>query len=111
MVDAKKRGKKEMSKERAQALNSVKNARSDQEKKLAKQALKLVRFKEVGALRVGRAITALTNLEKVCDSSAYAWTPEQADKAIKAIEPRVQRIVAALRSPATAKKAKETFTF
>lgn len=111
MVDAKKRGKKEMSKERTQALNAVKNAKSEQEKKVAKQQLKFVRFKEVGALRVDRAITAMRNLEKVCDGGSYAWTNEQADKIIKTLEPISSRIVNALRNPGTSKKQREKFSF
>jgi hypothetical protein len=111
MVDTKKvRAKKELSKERAAAMNAVKNAKSDQEKKVAAQALKLVRFKEVASIRTDAALRALKNLERVCDITSYAWTSDQADKIIGAMQPITTRIVEGLRKPSAKTASREKFT-
>jgi hypothetical protein len=111
MADVKKvRAKKALSKERAAALAAMKTASSDQEKTVAKQALKLVRFKEVASVRADASIRALKNLENACDSTAYAWTQDQAVKLLAAIEPLIGRIKTALNTPGSKKPAREKFS-
>ena len=101
MAESKKaRAKKEMSAARKAALAAVKNAGSDQEKSVAQSKLKLVRFKEVASVRTDAASRALSNLENVCDITSYSWDAEQAEKIIKELQPKFDRIVAGLRKPA-----------
>lgn len=110
MAEQKKRAPKELSKERKAAMKAVTDAKSDQEKMVARQALKLVRFKEVASVRADAAIRALKNLENACDSTSYAWTQDQSAKLIAAIEPLVGRIKTALNSPNAKKPAREKFS-
>lgn len=111
MVDSKKvRVKKELSKERAAAMNAVKNAKSEQEKRVASQALKLVRFKEVASIRTDAALRALKNLERVCDTTSYAWTEDQSTKILNAMRPLFTRIVDGLTKPSAKKEQREKFT-
>lgn len=109
-TDKKARAKKELSKERQAAMNALKNASSDQEKTVARQKLHLVRFKEVASIRADASIRALKNLEKVCDTTSYAWTQDQSEKIIGAIEPIVKRIVEGLRKPGAKTAKREKFT-
>lgn len=111
MADTKKvRAKKELSKERSAAMAAMKNAKSDQEKRLASQALKLVRFKEVASIRTDAALRALKNLERVCDTTSYAWTEDQATKILNAMRPLFTRIVDGLTKPSAKKEQREKFT-
>lgn len=111
MVDGKKaRAKKEISKDRAAALAAVKNAKSDQERTVAKQKLKLVRFKEVASTRTDALLRALKNLENACDTTAYSWTDDQAAKIINAAGPIWKRIEEGLRKPAAKKATREKFS-
>jgi hypothetical protein len=109
MAESKKvRAKKEMSAARKAALALVKNADSDQEKAVAQSKLKIVRFKEVASVRTDAASRALSNLENVCDSTSYTWDAEQADKIIKELQPKFDKIVNGLRKPGprTSKRVK-----
>lgn len=111
MADAKKtRAKKELSPARKAAMTAMKNASSDQEKTVAKQNLKLVRFKEVASIRADASIRALKNLENACDTTAYAWTDEQAAKIIGALKPIYDRIVAGLQKPGAKTVKREKFS-
>ena len=111
MAESKKaRAKKEMSAARKAALNAVKNAGSEQEKTVATQKLKLVRFKEVASVRTDAASRALSNLENVCDITSYAWDAEQAEKIIKELQPKFDRIVSGLRKPAAKTSKRVKFT-
>lgn len=111
MADVKKaRAKKELSAARKAAMAAVKSASSDQEKVVAKQQLKLVRFKEVGSIRADAAIRALKNLENACDSTSYAWTEDQAAKVINTLMPIIARISDALKKPGAKKPAREKFS-
>jgi hypothetical protein len=111
MAESKKvRAKKELSKERQAAMRALKDAGSDQEKTVAKQKLKLVRFKEVASIRTDASIRALKNLEKACDTTSYAWTDEQASKIIGAIEPLYSRIRDSLRKPGAKTAQREKFS-
>lgn len=111
MAESKKaRAKKELSKERQAAMTKLKNASSDQEKTVARQQLHLVRFKEVASIRADASIRALKNLEKVCDTTSYAWTQDQAEKLINAIGPIWSRIVDGLKKPGAKTAKREKFT-
>lgn len=109
-TDKKARAKKELSKERQAAMNALKNASSDQEKTVARQKLHLVRFKEVASIRADASIRALKNLEKVCDTTSYAWTQDQSDKIINAIAPIWKRIEEGLKKPGAKTAKREKFT-
>lgn len=110
-VEGKKaRAKKEMSPARKAAMAAVTNAKSDQEKAVAKQKLKFVRFQEVASIRADASIRALKNLESACDTTAYAWTDEQAAKIIGAIKPLFDRIVTSLQKPGAKQAKREKFT-
>lgn len=111
MAESKKaRAKKELSKERKAAMAALKAASSDQEKTVATQQLRLVRFKEVASIRADAAIRALKNLEKVCDTSSYSWTQDQSKKITDALAGPYNRIVEGLTKPGSKKAAKEKFT-
>ena len=111
MAESKKaRAKKELSKERQAAMLKLKNAGSDQEKTVARQQLHLVRFKEVASIRADASIRALKNLEKVCDTTSYAWTQEQAEKILSAILPVVHRITDGLKKPGAKTAKREKFS-
>lgn len=111
MADSKKvRAKKELSKERQAAMTALKNASSDQEKIVAKQKLHLVRFKEVASIRADASIRALKNLEKVADTTAYAWTQDQAEKIIGTIGPIWKRIEEGLKKPGAKTSKREKFS-
>jgi hypothetical protein len=105
-----KREKKEPSKARKAAMAAVAAAKSDQEKTVAVQQLKLVRFAEVGSTRADRALEALKNLAKVCDRSAYSWTAEQSEKLLKAINGEVKKITEGLTSKEAVRIKREKFT-
>lgn len=109
MADKKPRAKKEVSKARAAALEAVKNAKSDQEKTVAVQQLRLLRFKEVGSVRADKAIESLKNLVKVCDRTSYAWTQEQSDKLLKALDLQMTKIREGLTSKEAIRIQREKF--
>lgn len=106
----KQRAKKELSKARIAAMKALKDAKSDQEKTVAKQQLHLVRFKEVASIRTDATIRALKNLEKVCDTTSYAWTQDQAGKILANILPTVKRIEEGLTKPGAKTAKREKFS-
>lgn len=105
-----KKAKKQMSKEREAAIAKVKSAKAgSQEHTVAVQALKLLRFKEVAAHRVGRALAALDNLLAVTDAGQYSWDATQAAKIIAALDARVSPIKDALNKPSKRKQGVTKF--
>lgn len=111
MVDGKKvRAKKEISPARKAAMTAVKNAASDKEKLVARQQLKLVRFKEVASTRTDALIRAMKNLENALDTTSYAWTEDQSTKILGAIRPIFTRIVDGLQKPSAKKATREKFS-
>ena len=75
-----------------QAAAKLKAAKSPQEKTVAESALKSARdelkslkFVEIGAPRIRRAINVMRQLENVANRAQYKWTDEQALKAAKAL--------------------------
>jgi hypothetical protein len=78
-------------------------AKSDQEKavaeaklKTAREALKALKFTEIGAPRIRRAIGVMRQLENVANPNAYAWTEDQAQKAVKALTEALDGVKAKL---------------
>lgn len=102
-----KKAPRPKSKERIAAMAAVAAAKSEQEKAVAMQALKLLRFKEVASVRTGAALKHLQNLESTCDTSTYAWTEDQATKILGAIEPVVAKLRKGLMTPSK-RKAEST---
>lgn len=95
-----KRAKKPPSAKRLAAMATVEQcvarveaaAKSPQEKSVAESALKSARdelkslkFVEIGAPRIRRAINVMRQLENVANRAQYKWTDEQALKATKAL--------------------------
>jgi hypothetical protein len=122
MAEKTKRPKKLPTPARAAAMKAVEiatkandAAKSPQEKKVAGEALKVARdalkalkFLEIGAPRIKRAINVMRQLENVANPNAYAWTPEHAEKAIKALTEALDSVKAKLLK---SKTAKTEFTF
>lgn len=118
-----KKAKKPPSPERLAAMARVDAARktldaakSPQEKSVAQSsfdtandALKSLRFSEIGAARINQAVNILRKLENVANPAAYKWTPEQAEKASTAINLAVKRFTDKLARTGKAKTEKFTF--
>lgn len=104
-----KKAKKQMSKAREAALAKYKNAKSPQEKTVAEQELKLLRFKEVASHRVGRVLAALDNLMAATDAGQYSWDSNQAVKIISAISDKTKPLFASLEKPAKRKQGVTKF--
>jgi len=78
-------------------------AKSEQEKtvagsklKAARDTLKALKFTEIGAPRIRRAIGVMRQLENVANPNAYAWTEDQAQKAVKALTEALEGVKAKL---------------
>lgn len=78
---------------RAAAELGLKNAASDQEKTVARNVLKGVKFKELGRARVRRALKALDGIEKLASKAAYSWTEQEAEQLLGALTKRVQNVI------------------
>jgi hypothetical protein len=83
---------KVMSAKRKAAEDALSNAKSDQEKTAARAHVKIVRFEELTAPRVRRALKALSNVEALTNRGAYTYTEEQAAKVVKALKKAVDSI-------------------
>ncbi len=90
---------------RAAAQKAVDNAKSDQEKKVARQQLKAVKFTEIAPARMARALGALGNVRKLANRAGYSWSDEQATKMITALAVEVKALETALKSNPNEKKA------
>lgn len=93
---AKSKKAKVASAERAAAQKQVDNAKSDQEKRVARQNMKMVKFREIGTQRLNKAIAALRNLGKLANRNAYGWDTPTADKINTALGLETKKIAAAL---------------
>lgn len=100
------------------ACKTVEGAKSPQEIKAAESHLKLVRdnlktikFNEIVPPRVTRVVNQLNTLAKMANRSAYKWTPEQADKIVKALEAKTSALKSKLTAAAGSGAVKETFQF
>jgi hypothetical protein len=103
----KKRQPKPMSPQRKAAEDAYANAKSDQEKTVARDNVKIIRFTDIVVPRVKRALNVLNNVERMANRNAYTWTPEQAAKIIKSLQQKVDAIAIKLSG---AKAAAEEFT-
>lgn len=74
------KAKKGLSAARVAAMAAVDTAGSDQEKLVARQHLKSLKFKEIVVPRVNRAIAQLNGISKLANRSAYSWDDQQAEK-------------------------------
>lgn len=97
------------------AQKGVDAAKSPQEKtvaeaklKSARDVLKALKFTEIGAPRIRRAINVMRQLENIANPNAYAWTPEQATKAVNALSAAFDGVKAKLLK---VKANKEEFNF
>lgn len=76
-ANGKKKVRKPPSARRVAAEQAVEAAKSDQEKAVARSALKIVRFDELATPRVRRAIKAIRAIENLANPGAYTHTAEQ----------------------------------
>jgi len=123
MAEKTKRPKKLPTPARAAAMKAVEiavkandAAKSPQEKKVAGEALKVARdalkalkFVEIGVPRIKRAINVMRQLENLANPNAYLWTPEQAAKTITHLHEAFEGLKAKLNK--TKSGAKADFTF
>lgn len=91
-----KKKAKVVSTERAQAQKQVDAAKSDQEKRVARQNMKMIKFREIGTQRLNKVISALRNLGKLANRNAYGWDAATADKINTALSAETSKIRAAL---------------
>lgn len=101
-----RKAKKPPSPQRVAAMAAVETAvkqhessKSPQEKtvteervKLARDALKALKFTEISRLRVRAVVKGLKRLENVANRSAYKWTDEQALKVSKVLTDALRRV-------------------
>jgi hypothetical protein len=97
------------------AREAVEAAKSPQEKTVAEARytevygkLKALRFTELGAARIRRALNVLRQLENVANPATYSWTEEQGKKAAQALADGVKRVSDKL---LRVKGKKEDFSF
>lgn len=123
MADKKTRVKKLPTPVRSAAMKALEvaqkaadNAKSPQEKQItasalksARDSLKAIKFTEIGAPRIRRAINVMRQLENVANSNAYTWTPEQATKAIAALSAAFEGVKVKLLKVKSAEAEKFTF--
>lgn len=66
---------------------------SEQEKSIARQALKSIKFKELARARVRRALKVLDGIEKLASRAAYSWTEQEAEKVLSALTARMNSVI------------------
>lgn len=107
-----KRGKKPASQKRQEAEAAYLRAKdegNDAATSVARQAVKVIRFKEVVVPRVQKALKVLGQIEKMGNRAVYSWTPEEAEKICRALQTAVITIEQRFSSSA-AKEEKESFS-
>lgn len=103
-----KKGKKPPSPARIAAMAAVEAApKGSQERTTAYAALKALKFREIVVPRVNRALKMLEGIEKMSNTAAYKWEPDQGAKIAKALSNAVDRIAVKLSG---AKVEREAFT-
>lgn len=85
----------------------LQNAKSDQEKTVARAKVKALRFTDIVVPRVKGVINGLRRVENMANRAAYSWTDEQAEKIITALEGAVAKVTSKLRG---AKKEVDSFS-
>jgi hypothetical protein len=103
-----RKARKPPSAERVAAEAAVKNAKSDQEKLVARAHLKTLRFKEIAPKRVRRALKALDAVTILANRSNYLSEPAQREKILKTLRERFGKFATAFDD--TANKEPEEFT-
>lgn len=88
-----KKGRKPPSAKRQAAEDALKNAKSDQEKTVARSAAKSVRFEELARARVRRASKVLSSIENLANRAAYTWTDEQANKILGHLSEKLKGVI------------------
>lgn len=84
--------KKSLSPARVAAMKAVEAAKSPQEKLVASQQLKKLKFLEIVVPRVNRSLAGLRSIAKLANRSAYSWDPEQADKIVRALAKEINAV-------------------
>jgi hypothetical protein len=103
VVGKTKKTRKPPSARRVAAEQAVTAAKSDQEKTVARSALKIVRFDELATPRVRRAVKAISSIANLANRGAYTYTDEQA----KRIELHISNAVSSMLSKFKGEKAKQ----
>lgn len=103
-----KKARKPKNSRLAEAETAFKNAKSDQEKAVARGKLKIVRFEILATARVNKILAALDGLKKLSNRGSYTYTDEQVRKIADAISAKGSETLEAFSS--TGKKAAEAFT-
>jgi hypothetical protein len=86
-----RKARKPPSAERLMLEKAVKDAKSDQEKLVARSQLKTLRFKELAPKRVRRALKALDGVIALANRGNYLSEPSQREKVLKAISDRYNK--------------------
>jgi hypothetical protein len=92
VVPKKKKARKPPNAKRLAAEQALANAKSDQEKALARSQAKLVRFEDLARARVRRALKVLSGIENLANRAAYSWTEEQAAKVLNALNDAMKKV-------------------
>lgn len=100
-----KKPRKPPNAKRQAAENALANAKSDQEKALARSQVKLVRFEDLARARVRRALKVLSGIENLANRAAYSWTDEQASKIVTTLNDKVKAVT--MKFAGTAAKKEE----
>jgi hypothetical protein len=100
-----------------QAKKAYEAAKSPQEKTVAEEklrqtteALKVLRFNEIGTARIKRALNVLRQLENIASPASYSWTEAQAKQAVTALENGVKRVADKLARVKGSKKVDFAFS-
>jgi hypothetical protein len=104
MATAKKARK--VSPEMKAATDAVKNAKSDQEKTVARGALKRLRFKVLIVQRMNKALSALGNTAKLGNRASYLYDQAQIDKVFAALDKKVSAFKSSFNVSAESKSGK-----
>ena len=103
-----RKARKPASGKRLAAEAALKNAKSDQEKAVARSHVKAVRFEELGRARARRAGKALDSLLNLANRSVYSWTDAQANQLLNHLTEKMKTVINKFAGVAT---TKEEFDF
>lgn len=87
-----KKARKPQNAKRLAAEQALANARSDQEKALARSQVKHIRFEDLARARTRRALKILAGIENLANRAAYSWTDEQATKVLNALNDAMKKV-------------------
>lgn len=106
MAERKKRTARPKSDARIHAEELVKSAAGEQEKRVAVQTLKNVKFRELIVPRVNVALNALEKLGAAAKPTAYHWTDDEAQAIADALVSGTNDAIRKLFDKEQVKKAK-----